>query len=94
MVGLFGGAAKFPLPAIVTDAKQIAGIYAGSLEHLRQLVKTFTSHKVFMLFCSTSNLQKCLLIAECFGKLVLMNVLLEELMLTIALLSYGNRKLQ
>jgi len=70
MVGLFGGAAKFPLPAIVTEAKQIAGIYAGSLEHLRQLVKTFTSHKVFLLFCSTLNLQKCLLIAEFFGKIV------------------------
>jgi len=50
MVGLFGGAAKFPLPGIVTEAKKIAGIFVGSLEHLQQLVKLFTNHKAFLSF--------------------------------------------
>jgi len=46
MVGLFGGAANFPLPSIVSDSKTIAGVFAGSPLHLNELVKVFAEFKV------------------------------------------------
>nr|XP_009860926.1 uncharacterized protein LOC100187292 [Ciona intestinalis] len=46
MVGLFGGAATFPLPMLTLGARQIKGVYVGSLQQFNELIDLVSKNKL------------------------------------------------
>lgn len=55
-VGLFGGAAPWPLPLIAMKALTIQGSYVGSLNELRELVKLVIENDISLIPVSTCGL--------------------------------------